>query len=319
MISVIIPAYNAATYIADAIHSVTTDVTPDCEIIVVNDHSSDDTAAVVTRLADADPRIRLVDSDGRGVTVARHTGVIQASGDWIMFMDADDTLPYGTLATLAKYADTDTDIVVGDITHIDGDSRRDTPYGIDGTGTQLFDNIIDTRTGFIWGKLIRRNLLLDMPLWPHDMSFCEDYIQMLQLSVMARRVRHCHRPTYCYHQRSESACNRLLTRQEYAERFGTLFDRLGDIADSGLYNPAQQARLHAMMLYYGRLYLWSVRHPDTSRQGRYRKLLNDRQSLADPIIAGRKYQLALRLTPVLRPLLSAAYIYIVRHRQHRIR
>jgi glycosyltransferase involved in cell wall biosynthesis len=90
-ISVVIPAYNAAATIARAIHSVLKQCTPVDEIIVVDDGSGDQTAAIVHELiATAPCFIQLIQQPNANAASARNRGIEAARGDWIAFLDADD-------------------------------------------------------------------------------------------------------------------------------------------------------------------------------------------------------------------------------------
>lgn len=87
--SVIIPAYNAEEYLANTIYSVLKQVRPPEEIIVVDDGSSDDTAAIAQGFS---PRVLTIKQDNEGAAAARNTGAEAATGDALMFLDADDVL-----------------------------------------------------------------------------------------------------------------------------------------------------------------------------------------------------------------------------------
>ena len=87
-ISVIIPAYNAEPYIRAAIESCLSQTYPPCEIIVVDDASTDGTAAVAESFPAPVRVIRL--PENTGVAAARNRGVRASTGDWIAFLDADD-------------------------------------------------------------------------------------------------------------------------------------------------------------------------------------------------------------------------------------
>ncbi|MEP9410710.1 MAG: glycosyltransferase [Candidatus Brocadia sp.] len=91
-ISIIIPAHNAAGTLAETIESVRAQTFTDWEAIVVDDGSSDGTAAIATSYAGKDSRIRVISQPKMGVSAARNTGIKQARFDWLLFLDGDDWL-----------------------------------------------------------------------------------------------------------------------------------------------------------------------------------------------------------------------------------
>lgn len=86
-VSVVIPAYNAAWCVCKAIDSVLAQDFRDCEVIVIDDGSTDDTPAVLAGYGDA---IRVVHQANGGMSNARNTGIRTARGDFVAFLDADD-------------------------------------------------------------------------------------------------------------------------------------------------------------------------------------------------------------------------------------
>lgn len=97
-ISVIIPSYNRAPLLGRAIASVQAQDFKDMEILIVDDGSKDNTLDVVADLQRDDPRIRLVQhSKNRGEAAARNTGLREASGRFIAFLDSDDSWMEGIL------------------------------------------------------------------------------------------------------------------------------------------------------------------------------------------------------------------------------
>lgn len=86
--SVVIPAYNAGSYIQDCVSSVLAQTDPDFEVLVVDDGSIDDTAVQVRAMTD--PRIRLIQRPNGGLAAARNTGIQAAQGELVAFLDADD-------------------------------------------------------------------------------------------------------------------------------------------------------------------------------------------------------------------------------------
>lgn len=89
MISVIIPVYNQAQFVRQAIDSALAQTEEPVELIVVNDGSTDDTASELAQY-ESDPRVRFITQDNRGVAAARNAGAALATGDLLAFLDADD-------------------------------------------------------------------------------------------------------------------------------------------------------------------------------------------------------------------------------------
>lgn len=87
LVSIIIPAYNAETHLRDSVDSALSQTHGKCEIIVVDDGSTDRTPGI---LAEYGNRIRVVRQDNRGSPAACNTGAAVAKGAWIAFLDADD-------------------------------------------------------------------------------------------------------------------------------------------------------------------------------------------------------------------------------------
>lgn len=91
LISVVIPMYNASEFIRETLSSVLCQHVEDLEVIVVDDGSTDNSAAIVEQIrASASRPIRLVRQDNSGVAAARNQGVAHAKGDYVAFLDADD-------------------------------------------------------------------------------------------------------------------------------------------------------------------------------------------------------------------------------------
>ncbi|WP_228021335.1 glycosyltransferase family 2 protein [Vasconcelosia minhoensis] len=87
-VSVVIPAYNAMSYLPQAVNSLLQQTFTDFEVLIVDDGSSDNTAVWASRLHD--PRFKLISQPNQGAGAARNTGVKNAQGDYVAFLDADD-------------------------------------------------------------------------------------------------------------------------------------------------------------------------------------------------------------------------------------
>lgn len=91
-VSIITPCYNAANYIEKTIASVQQQTLTDWEMIIVDDGSTDNSADIIAKISDIDKRIKLIQKENGGSASARNLGLTVAQGEYIQFLDADDTI-----------------------------------------------------------------------------------------------------------------------------------------------------------------------------------------------------------------------------------
>ena len=121
LISVIVPCYNQAHFLTEAIASILSQTYSHYEIVVVDDGSTDNTAEVAGRF----PGVRCVCQDNRGLAAARNTGILSSNGDYLVFLDADDRLlPHALKAGLdCLSAHPECAFVAGRCARIGGDGQ----------------------------------------------------------------------------------------------------------------------------------------------------------------------------------------------------
>jgi glycosyltransferase involved in cell wall biosynthesis len=170
-VSVVTPVYNSEQFVGRTIASVRAQTLSDWEHILVDDGSTDGSAAVVERVAAEDPRVRLLRQSNAGASVARNLGFSQSrDSEYLLFLDHDDLLEPGMLEELVGYLDQHPDVgaVYCALTTIDEDDRTtpDTWYmrwraGPLGVSTIPRD---DPETPFeaviMWGGMLPSNTLI---------------------------------------------------------------------------------------------------------------------------------------------------------------
>lgn len=126
LVSVIMPAYNASEFIADSIQSVLEQTVSETELIVIDDCSTDETAAVVRRLAEADARIRLLPNERNlGTAQSRNRGLDHCRGTYAAFLDSDDIWhPKKLEKQLERIRETGADLVYTSYAIVDASGRR---------------------------------------------------------------------------------------------------------------------------------------------------------------------------------------------------
>lgn len=114
LISIIIPIYNVEEYLADCINSIITQDFNEYEIIAVNDGSTDNSLEVCKALAKDNEHIKIINQINKGLSEARNSGIREAVGDYLMFVDSDDFLEEKSLLNISKHIkDFSTDVIIG--------------------------------------------------------------------------------------------------------------------------------------------------------------------------------------------------------------
>ena len=182
-ISILIPAYNVEKYIARCLESVLGQTFEDIEVIVVNDCSTDGTRGVVNEFISRDPRVKLIDhEENYGVCWARKTLVEASEGDYLMFVDSDDTIKPNACERLYSEAiENDADLVIACYELCFSDGRRvaeanKLDHGNDTRGI-VKAMLMDELKRYLWAKLYMRRLLVDNPPeYLKHFNLCEDEI-----------------------------------------------------------------------------------------------------------------------------------------------
>lgn len=188
-ISVVIPTYNRAHFLAEAVQSVLSQAYDDLEVLVVDDGSTDDTPAVLARFDD--PRVRYLRKEKTGAPDSRNWGIANASGEWILWLDSDDALMPGWLARLeSMLADGDpADVYYGNLVVVDAAGRplKTLRYeDFDGCLNLLLPRLLQGNPLPQPGTLVRASLLRDAGGFDTAFPRAHDYELWSRLAPVAR-------------------------------------------------------------------------------------------------------------------------------------
>lgn len=111
LVSIIVPVYNVEEYLDECVESLANQTYPDIEIILVDDGSPDNCPQICDKWALCDNRIKVIHKENGGVSSARNAGLDVANGEWIWFVDSDDTVEANALEELLSNTD-DADLIV---------------------------------------------------------------------------------------------------------------------------------------------------------------------------------------------------------------
>ncbi len=239
-ISVVIPVFNAADFVRGGVSSVLDHTLASVEVICVDDGSTDDSGRVLAQLAAADDRISIVRlGANRGVSSARNAGIERSTGDYVRFLDADDTVPPGGLdLLLAAARSTSSDMAIGEVLGLDGPEDAVRPRRQIAGGGVVTTNIhesawLQSLPGHHCGNLYHRQLLERHGIrFPIDLALGEDQLFQATAIVNASAVAIITDTVYHYHRYRhasltnkpptvESLCNDLEWRRRTAKLFSS--------------------------------------------------------------------------------------------------
>ena len=216
-VSILVPLYNVEKYIGRCIESIQAQTIEDFEVIIVNDGSIDNSAAIVKQYMVDDSRIELLENPkNMGLMWTRKVAYTKAEGDYILFCDSDDELTPNALEVLLDAAiEQKADIVVSSYTTISlhENERIYSPkllYGND--STSVFKSLLRSElVHSLWAKLYTRHLFDDNLINFENMTNGEDAVLFYQLVDRAKRIVAITESTYKYYMVETSSTNSVFT------------------------------------------------------------------------------------------------------------
>lgn len=162
MVSIIVPVYNAENSIRRCLDSILIQTYEDIEIILVNDGSKDNSISILYEYANKDPRIIVLNQENKGVAAARNTGLDNAAGDYILYVDSDDWIEKNMVERMLELS-ANVDIVFCGNDSATSSENREISVDIkieNWNHEKIIAEFIKHKmiSGMLWNKLIKRSL-----------------------------------------------------------------------------------------------------------------------------------------------------------------
>ena len=257
-VSVLIPCYNQGRFLSETLESLLAQTFGDWECLIVDDASTDDSAAVATRYAEKDARIRVLSQpENDGVAVARNRALKESRGRYILFLDADDliTPDYMALAVAALDADPALTLVYGKAERFGAAKRWDLPAF--SPATMLASNCLYLSCFF------RREAAESIAFDPAFKTGYEDWDFWLSMmeAVPAFKVQQL--PDLCFRYRTRRGSrNSGVTDQVLADIRYRLWDKHRALYARHFCNPLETVEYKRLARAYkkaARMPLWRIR------------------------------------------------------------
>lgn len=244
-VSIIVPVHNTETYLKVCVASLTDQTLADIEIVLVENCSTDNSLALCHELAASDNRIKVISIDKADLSTARNEGIKVATGEYIAFVDSDDTVLPEMCEELYNLAvEHDLGLVCFTL-HKVYDNRADKyPYANDGTIKLLSAkemtilNLTDKSPSYVCTHLFRRNLF-DTLSFPENIYY-EDRASTFRFTAACGRGAIIYKSFYRYYCRQGSISRSFGWKHFRDFAFANLC-RLEFINNSGLFDKAEMA------------------------------------------------------------------------------
>ena len=222
LFSIIIPVYNVEDYLSMCLDSVVNQTYCDIEIIVVNDGSTDASLSIIQEYQKKDKRIKIINQTNQGLSAARNTGIKNASGEYVWFVDSDDYIDIDACKKIAdkiKFKCYDVLLlgryrVCGNYKLYDRVSwgeeeiNNGKQYLLESVAHNIF-------TASACNKIIKTNLLKQYAIWLEDGILYEDLYFVFKCLFHAQSVTGLEQPSYFYRQdRQSSIVNTIKERDK---------------------------------------------------------------------------------------------------------
>jgi glycosyltransferase involved in cell wall biosynthesis len=220
-VSIIIPVYNAAPYLQKCIETVLHQTYSNIEVILINDGSKDNSLEICKEYAAVDNRIKVFDIPNGGVSNARNMGIENATGDYLMFVDADDWLSEDAIEKCCPYM-SDYDIIRFSALAVYPHRTRKYKLCKSSSLKKIMGRIISRATIVAcWGGLFSRKLFAD-PAIRFDTSLVlgEDWLMTARLTQRCRTIKML--PDlygYFYNKTNENSCTLTLAPSKILTQF----------------------------------------------------------------------------------------------------
>ena len=181
-VSVIVPIYNVEKYLNRCIDSILNQTFTDFELILVDDGSPDRSGKICDEYAEKDDRVKVIHKQNGGVSAARNTGIDEAVGEYIMFVDSDDYIDSMMLQVM--FSEKSEDVILSGLKYVDMDGNlikeyKENEFSAIGQNLFIEEYYIDMNKKCIlngpYNKLFKRSIIKENNIkFNESISICED-------------------------------------------------------------------------------------------------------------------------------------------------
>jgi glycosyltransferase involved in cell wall biosynthesis len=236
VISIIMPCFNGGAHLAESLSSALGQTFSDIELIVVDDGSTDNTAEILSSVTDS--RLRVFTQKNQGVCAARNRGLSEARGEYVAFLDSDDTWEPTCLAKLYANLSTNADAALAYCgwQNLGLPGGRGAPFvPPDYEGPSKLTDLFRNCRWPIHAALSRRSAIEDAGRFDERFVTSEDYLLWLKMAMRHKFIRvpevlayyHFHGGQQATVNRGRMAYNHWLVQRDFLSRYPAVAEKFG--------------------------------------------------------------------------------------------
>lgn len=210
--SIIIPIYNAESFVESCLNSIIKQTFTSYEVIIINDGSKDKSLVECEKKAIGNNKIRIINQNNKGVSSARNVGINNAIGKYIVFIDIDDTLETNALEVSYNYIKkTKADTLIWNFNEWEGVLLKKSHCLILTDKTYISSNLLfkdKVRHFACWGYVLKKDIIKNLQIrFKEELSMSEDRLFIFEYLTYAKRIHTIPDSLYNHYNNPSSACN----------------------------------------------------------------------------------------------------------------
>ena len=224
-VSIVVPVYNVEKYLGVCLDSIINQTYSNLEIILVNDGSTDNSGKICNEYAKNDKRIKLINRENGGLSAARNTGIDSASGEYLFFIDSDDSMDIHTIEMLVNAAEkSGSKIAAGSFENVysKDHSLGPKPYGTPYTVLKRDSFFLQDITNHAWGKLYSADIFIKKNIrYPEGRNY-EDIPTTFKAFLEVESFAYVDYPFYKYYIR-QSSISQTFSKKNFEDMLWAYF------------------------------------------------------------------------------------------------
>ena len=232
-VSVIVPVYNVQKYLGKALSSLKNQSLKNLEFICINDGSKDKSLEILQNFAKNDSRFKIINQKNQGPGCARNNGLKAANGEYIAFLDPDDTINKNSMELLYNKAKKeDLDVLAFDYRTIDENGKilsniriKDRLELPEKFNWKHLPYVFGSLVYMVWNKIYKRNFIMMHNIHFTPCNLAEDCAFTFGATLNAKNIGYMDKIFYNYLQRQDSAVHKVTDKNM------CVFDMLDDVKD----------------------------------------------------------------------------------------